>query len=208
MTPLNIYPQPKSPARNSPFDLVAIAASAGGLEAIVELVKTLPADFPAAIAILQHLSAKSPSLMVEILSSHTGLQIKEAEEGDRICPGTLYTARPGYHLLVNPDATFSLTQTPLVNFVRPSADILFNSVATSLKKRAIAVVLTGKGNDGGEGIKNIKKMGGTVIVQNQATAKHFGMPETAILTGIADYILPIAEISATLIQLAMPESVV
>lgn len=206
MNSLNInLPYPSS-ARKAPFDLVAIVASAGGLEAILQIVKTLPADFPAAIAILQHLSPNFPSLMTEILSSRTGLQVKQAKEGDRICPATLYTACPNYHLLVNPNATFSLTQTSRVNYVRPSADILFDSVATSFKKRAIAVVLTGKGHDGGEGIKKIKKLGGTVIVQNQATAEHYGMPETAILTGIADYVLPLAEISATLIQLVMPEA--
>lgn len=206
MNTLNINSKSQSLSIKSPFDLVVIAASAGGLEAILEIVKTLPADFPAAIAILQHLSPNFPSLMAEILSSRTGLQVKQAEEGDRICPATLYTACPNYHLLANSDATFSLTQTPRVNYVRPSADILFDSVATSFKKRAIAVVLTGKGHDGGEGLKNIKKMGGIVIVQNQATAEHSGMPETAILTGTADYILPLAEISAILIQLVMPEA--
>ena len=92
----------------------------------------------------------------------------------------------------------SLTQTELVHFVRPSADLLFESTAASYRERAIAVVLSGSGHDGAMGVKAIKKMGGTVIVQDQSTSQFFGMPEAAQQTGMVDFILPLPEIAPAL----------
>jgi two-component system, chemotaxis family, protein-glutamate methylesterase/glutaminase len=106
-------------------------------------------------------------------------------------------------LLVNPDSTLSLSQSELVHFVRPSADLLFESVAASYRERAIAVVLTGTGSDGVMGVQAIKKMGGTVIAQDEATAEFFGMPSAAIQSGSVDFVLPLNEISAALIALVV-----
>jgi two-component system chemotaxis response regulator CheB len=141
--------------------------------------------------------------MASILSRRTPLQVKQAEEGDCLSPGTVYIAPPNRHLLVNPDGTISLTQSELVHFVRPSADLLFESVAASYQDRAIAVVLSGTGHDGAMGVQAIKKMGGTVIAQDQETAEFFGMPSAAIHTGDVDFILPLGEVSAALISLVM-----
>jgi len=104
---------------------------------------------------------------------------------------------------VNPDGTLSLTQSKLVHFLRPSADLLFESVAASYGERAIAVVLTGTGSDGAMGVKAIKKMGGTVIAQDEATAEFFGMPGAAIQSGSVDFILPLDEIAIALVTLVM-----
>jgi two-component system chemotaxis response regulator CheB len=189
---------PESPAT---FAVVALAASAGGLAALSRVLSGLPAGFPAALVVVQHLDPRHRSLMADILSRRTSLRVKQAEEGDRLAPATVAIAPPDRHLLVNPDGTLSLSQSELVHFVRPSADLLFESVAASYRGRAIAVVLTGTGTDGAMGVQAIKKMGGTVIVQDERTAEFFGMPAAAIHTGQVDHILPLDEIAPAIITL-------
>ena len=185
------------------FDIVAMAASAGGLTALSRVLTDLPGDFPAAIVVVQHLDPRHRSLMATILSRRTSLQVKQAEEGEHVVAATVYIAPPNRHLLVNPDGTLSLSQSELVHFVRPSADLLFESVAASYRERAIAVVLTGTGSDGVMGVQAIKKMGGTVIAQDEATAEFFGMPSAAIQSGSVDFVLPLDEIAAALIALVV-----
>ena len=180
------------------FDIVALAASAGGLKALTDVLAALPAKFPAALVVVQHLDPRHRSLMAEILGKRTAMPVKEAGEGDIVEPGHVYVAPPNRHLLVNQDRTLSLTQTELVHFVRPSADLLFESAAASYRERAIAVVLSGSGSDGAMGVKAIKKMGGTVIVQDEKTAEFSGMPEAAVKTGEVDFILPLPEIASAL----------
>ena len=180
------------------FEIVALAASAGGLKALTDVLAALPADFPAALVVVQHLDPRHRSLMAEILGKRTTLRVKEAREGDHVQPGLALIAPPNRHLLVNPDGTLSLSQSELVHFVRPSADLLFESTAASYKERAIAVVLSGSGRDGAMGVKAIKKMGGTVIVQDAETSEFFGMPEAAQRTGTVDFILPLHEIAPAL----------
>jgi two-component system chemotaxis response regulator CheB len=180
-----------------------LAASAGGLRALSEVLSILPKTFPAAIVVVQHLDPRHRSLMADILNRCTPLKVKQAEEGDRVEAGTVYIAPPNRHLLVNPDGTLSLSQSELVHFVRPSADLLFESVAASFKERAIAVVLSGTGSDGSMGVKAIKKMGGTVIVQNEESAEYFGMPGAAVQTGSVDFVLPLEQISSAIVTLVM-----
>ena len=161
------------------FEIVAFAASAGGLKALTDVLAALPRDFPAALVVVQHLDPRHRSLMAEILGKRTSLTVKEAREGDRLSAGVAFIAPPNRHLLVNGDGTLSLSQSELVHFVRPSAELLFESTAASYRERAIAVVLSGSGKDGSMGVKAIKKMGGTVIVQDEKTSEFFGMPEAA-----------------------------
>ena len=139
--------------------------------------------------------------MAEILNRHSRLPIKLASDGDCLQPGAVFIAPPDRHLLVNADGSLSLSRTELVHFVRPSADLLFESVAASFRDRAIAVVLTGTGSDGATGVQAIKKMGGTVIVQDEGTAEFFGMPNAAIKTGAVDFILALNEIGPALTKL-------
>jgi two-component system, chemotaxis family, protein-glutamate methylesterase/glutaminase len=185
------------------FDIVAIASSAGGLKALIQVLSQLPAHFPAAIAIVQHLDPKHRSVMADILRRRTPLQVKQAETEDHLTPGMVYIAPPNYHLLVNPDRSVSLTQSELVHFLRPSADLMFESVAATYKDRAIAVVLSGTGSDGALGVQAIHEMGGTAIAQDQETSEYFGMPSAAIRTGAVDFVLPLSEIAATLIKLTI-----
>ncbi len=185
------------------FDVVAIAASAGGLTAISKVLSDLPAGFPAPIVVVQHLDPRHRSLMAEILSRSTPLQVKQAEEGDQLSPATVYIAPPNQHLLVNSDGRLTLSQSELVHFVRPSADLLFESVAATHRERAIAVVLTGTGSDGSMGVQAIKKMGGTVIAQNEASAEFAGMITAAIQTKCVDFVLPLDEIAPALVTLVL-----
>jgi two-component system chemotaxis response regulator CheB len=191
------------PSSLAAFDVVALAASAGGLTALSTVLSMLPTNFPAALVVVQHLDPRHRSLMAEILSRRTSLPVKQAAEGDCLKPGRVFIAPPNRHLLVNPNGTLSLSQSELVHFVRPSADLLFESVAASYKDRAIAVVLTGTGSDGNMGVKAIKKMGGTVIAQDEKSSEFSGMPSAAIQTGQVDFILPLEEIPPALVTLVM-----
>jgi two-component system, chemotaxis family, protein-glutamate methylesterase/glutaminase len=185
------------------FKVIAIASSAGGLDALIQVLSGLPADFPAAIAVVQHISPYYRSQMAEILNQRTALSVKEAEPGDLLKPGWVFVAPPDHHLLVNSDGTLMLNQAAKVRFSRPAADILFNSIAETYKERAIAVVLTGKDGDGAAGSQTIKQMGGIVIAQDEATSKFFSMPDAAIQTGVVDFVLPLTDISAMLVRLVM-----
>lgn len=189
---------------NAAYGIVALAASLGGLKAIGQILEALPSDFPAAIAVVQHLSPQYPSHLADIFSRRTSLKVKQAESGERLQAGTVYIAPPNNHLLVNPDSTLSLSASDKVNFVRPSADVLFESVANSFKERAIAVILTGTGCDGTRGAKAISKMGGMVLAQNEATCTSFSMPSFAIDNRSVDLILPLELIAFALTTLVMP----
>lgn len=194
--------EPNQPFRaGGAYDIVAMAASAGGLVAIREILSHLPARFPAAIVVVQHLDPNHPSLLAQILGRTTALHVKQATEGDTLTPGTVFIAPPNRHLLVKSDGSLSLTQTELVHFLRPSADLLFESVAASFRVRAIGVVLTGSGTDGTMGVQAIKKMGGLVVVQSEATSEFSSMPQAAIETGCVDMVLPLGEIAAGLVRL-------
>jgi len=185
------------------FDIVAMAASAGGLTALSRVLAALPVDFPAVIVVVQHLDPRHRSLMADILSRRTPLRVKQAQEGEQVSPATVYIAPPNRHLLVNSDGTLSLSQSEMVHFLRPSADLLFESVAASYRERAIAVVLTGTGSDGAMGVQAIKKMGGTVIAQDEESSEFFGMPGAAIHSGSVDFVLPLDEIPTALVTLVI-----
>jgi two-component system, chemotaxis family, protein-glutamate methylesterase/glutaminase len=189
------------------FDVVAIASSAGGVHALGAVLLGLPADFSVPLVVVQHLDPTHPSLLADVLARRTKLRVKQAKDGDRLMPGTVLLAPPNRHLLINADGTASLTQSKLVHFVRPSADLLFESVAASYGERAVAVVLTGSGSDGAMGIRAIKKMGGTVIVQDPKTAEFSGMPDAAVLTEQVDFIVELDAVAALLCALAAGEHV-
>jgi two-component system chemotaxis response regulator CheB len=191
----------KQRTTRSPFDVVAVAASAGGLKALTELLSALPNDFPATILVVQHLTPHHRSWMAEILGRRTGLEVKQARGGEALQPGVVFVAAPDRHLMVSPAGVLFLSDSGLVHFVRPSADVLFDSVAGRFKERAIAVVLTGCGSDGAMGVRAIKRAGGTVIVQDAAEAEFRGMPDAATQTGSVDLVLRLGEIAPALVRL-------
>jgi two-component system chemotaxis response regulator CheB len=183
-------------------DVIAIAASAGGLHALRGLVASLPASLSVPVLVVQHLDPRRPSHIADILGRATTLRVKEAQAGERALAGTIYIAPPDLHLLVAADHTLSLSHTPRVRFVRPSADCLFESVAAAYGARAIAVVLTGTGSDGVKGAQAIKHAGGAVVAQDEATAEFFGMPGAVIASGCVDVTLPLSQIAPALVALA------
>lgn len=192
---------------NIAFNVVALVASAGGIQALKTILLGLPSNFPAAIVVVQHLNPNVPSHLVQILSQHTALQVKSAVSGDILRPGTVYVAVPGHHLIVQPNGTLQLSDAPKMNFVRPAADKLLMSMATTYKSRAITVVLSGSNCDGALGVLCIKKYGGIAIAQNEATSQFFRMPKAAISTGKVDWVLPLDEIAWKLVNLMASEAV-
>lgn len=185
--------------------IVAVAASAGGVKALQALVSQLPADLPVPVVVVQHLDPHQRSLMVDILRRRTPLAVTFAADQVQLAAGTVYVAPPDQHVLVNADGTLSLTHTELVHFVRPSADLLFDSAAAAYGPGVVAVVLTGTGEDGALGVEAVKRMGGSVIVQDEASCEYFGMPAAAIATGAVDLVAPLDEIAGALVTLMTTE---
>lgn len=185
------------------YGIVAVAASAGGVQALRIVLCELPSDFPVPIVVVQHLGPHHRSLLPEILARACQVGVKQAEEGETLRPQTAYIAPPNQHLLVNGDGTLSLSHSELVHFVRPSADLLFESVAASYGDQAIGVVLTGMGRDATMGVQAMDKMGGLVIAEDPDTAEFPGMPNAAVETGAVDEIVPLKEIAARLVELVV-----
>ena len=187
--------------------IIAVAASAGGQEALIDLMAGLPAEFPAAIVVIQHLAPGHNSFLANILDRSGPLPVRPARDGELLQRGSVVVAPPDQHVTI-PGCRIHLDQSPLVNFVRPSADVLFASVAAVAGPRAIAVVLSGTGHDGADGVRAVKEAGGTVVVQDQATSRHFGMPSAAIASAPVDYVLPLDEIAPTLVDLVVKASAI
>jgi len=191
-------------ARLAPqFDVVAIGASAGGVEALHVVVEGLPGDFPIPVLIVQHMDPRHRSMLAGLLARRSRLHVKQAANGEMVQPGTVYIAQPDAHLLVR-DGHLVLTDSKLVHFSRPSIDLLFISVAEAYGDRAIAVILSGTGVDGADGIREVKAKGGTTIAQSPATAAHSGMPQAARATGCIDVTLPLEEIGPAIVNLVVP----
>jgi len=182
------------------FDVVALGASAGGLNALMQILGSLAKDFPSSIVIVQHLAPGHKSWIASLLGRKTALKVKQAEHGEILLPGTVYTAPPDEHLLVGP-GKIQLAHSQLVHFSRPSIDLLFESVAGTYESRSIGVVLSGSGKDGAAGIRTIKEAGGITITQTPETAEFRHMPEAAIETGCVDFILPLPKIGDKLTAL-------
>jgi two-component system, chemotaxis family, protein-glutamate methylesterase/glutaminase len=190
------------PASDS-FPVIAMAASVGGLKALSVILGGLPADFPAAIAIVMHLEPDHKSLLAEILNRRTHLAVWQAHTGDILRPANVFLAPPNHHLFVARGGRLRLSSAAAekVHHARPSAEPLFASVAKIYQQQAIAVVLTGGDGDGSFGVQVVKDHGGQVIAQDRPTSQDFSMPETAIKTGDVDFILALEAIAPKLIAL-------
>jgi two-component system chemotaxis response regulator CheB len=195
-----------SPSFASPapcFDVVAIAASTGGIRAVMELLGVLPSTFPASILLVQHRSVLKKSYLADLLSRRTVLPVVDAAQGDSLRPGTVFVAPPGAHLLLAPDRTLMLVDGPPIGYVRPAADMLFGSIAAWAGKRAIGVVLSGMQQDGAAGAAAIKRAGGRILVQDPATCLASSMPAHTLATGCVDFVLPPAAIGCAVTALVM-----
>jgi len=197
------HPNPNLDAsRAESFAAVGLASSAGGVVALQRLFGALPSDLPIAVLIVQHVDRRHGTLLADILARRTSLKVTIAEDGELTQPGRVYIAKPDHHLLVERGGRVRLTQTELVHFVRPSADLLFESMAATWGPKAIGCVLTGSVEDGAMGVRAIKERGGTVIVQDPTEAQFSGMPQAAVRTGCADFVLPLDEIATAISVLA------
>ncbi|MFV8342983.1 chemotaxis protein CheB [Flavobacterium sp. XS2P39] len=181
------------------YDAIVIGVSSGGLNALKIIFAALPVHFNIPIIIVQHLGAHSDSNWIKILNEKSHLDIKEADEKEKIEKGKIYFAPPNYHLLIEKDKTFSLTIDQRVSFARPSIDVLFETAAEAYTNKLIGVVLTGSNYDGTEGIKRIKQCGGLAIIQDPKTAESAYMPASAIKAIVPDYVLSLEDIAEVLI---------
>ncbi len=187
--------------------VVVIASSTGGPRALYEVIPGLPADFPAAVLVVQHMSPGFTHLLAKRLDQVSELHVKEAEEGDVILAGQVYLAPSKHHMIVvneNGREIIKLHQGPTRYGVRPSADVTMESVAELFGHNTLAVVLTGMGRDGTHGAVMMKEKGGTIIVQNEETSVVYGMPKAVQEAGVADGIYPINEIRNQIIHRIKP----
>lgn len=164
------------------FPVVAIGASAGGLDAIRVLLCALPAKTGVAFVVVQHLDPDHASMMVELLSPHVAMRVVEASEGMRVKPDHVYVIPPGRYIEMR-DGAIRLPRAPARPAVRLPFDFLLRSLAKSLGAHGIGVVLSGTGTDGAVGARTIKEAGGLVIAQDPEEAQYDGMPRSAIATG-------------------------
>jgi two-component system chemotaxis response regulator CheB len=185
----------------APRCVVAIGASAGGVQAVRALIGALPSDLPAAVFVVLHLDPRGRSLLPTLLAAVTPLRMRDVRDEGLIETGALYVAVPDRHLLVC-DGRVRLTVSERVHHARPSVDSLLESVALSWRTGAVGVVLTGNGCDGASGIAAIKRAGGSTIVQDPGEAQFPSMPRAAIATGLVDSILPLAAIGPAVIRAA------
>ncbi len=180
--------------------IVVIGTSWGGLSALSQVIPELTRDFPLPIGIVQHRS-KDSELLVGLLQDLTPLCIRDAEDKEPLCPGTIYIAPPDYHMLVEEDH-ISLTVDSPVRFSRPSIDVLFRSASDTFGASTIGIVLTGANEDGAAGLAQIVARGGRAIVQDPTDAESPIMPQSAIRAVPGARVLPLKKISAELMRLA------
>ena len=172
------------------------------------LLSGLPKDFPLPLIIVHHIRPDAESSLATMLNARCTIQVKEADEGELVVPGTAYIAPPNYHMLVERDGRLALSVDLPVNFARPSVDVLFESAADALGPDLIGLILTGAGSDGTHGLKMIKANGGLAIIQDPADADADSMPRSALAAVKADHVLPLKEIAGLLCILADASSVV
>ncbi len=185
------------------FRAIAIGASAGGIDALRVFLPCLPKNYPLSIIIVLHIPADQPSMLVELFGAKSELRVKEAEEKERIQPGTIYFAPPGYHLLVERDFTFSLSTEEPVHFSRPSIDVLFETAADAFASQLVGILLSGANKDGADGLRRIQEADGLALVQDPATAQVRIMPEAGrvSLDASEEQILSLPEIAQFLLSL-------
>lgn len=182
--------------------VVVIGASAGGIDAIIQVLSRLPPDLPAAILIVQHLSSNYQSRLPELLGRYSPLRVYLAQNRMPLEAGVIYVAVPGQHLRLGNECLF-LGADEAVQYVRPAADVLFASAAEAFGPKVIGVILSGSGQDGACGCQKIKAKGGVTIAQDEKTSRYFAMPKAAIDANAIDYVLPLSEIAGKIVALVL-----
>jgi len=188
-----------------PIEVVVIGASAGGLQALFEVLEGLPASCTLSIVVVLHLPENHESRLADVFGRRVALGVREARDKETLQPGVVYFAPPGYHLSIESDRTFSLSCEDRVSHARPSIDVLFQSAADACGSDLAAILLTGANYDGAAGLLGMQIAGGLAIVQDPATAEVATMPEAAIRRMTPDLTLSLAEIHSLLLKLGAPQ---
>ncbi len=178
--------------------LAVLAASTGGPATLMKLVAEFAADFPGAVLVVQHMPGSFTPQFAEQLAAVSQLPVKHAESGETLRAGQVYVCPGDCHLRVAPPGRIVLDDGPRIAGYRPSIDVTLESVAALAGGNAVAVILTGMGNDGARGAMAIQENGGLVIAQDEATSVIFGMPAEAIKTGAVGHVLPLEQIAAAI----------
>lgn len=187
--------------------IVVIGASTGGPRALQHIIPLIPSSFDASILVVQHMPPGFTKSLAERLNMQSMIRVREAKDGDIIEPGIILIAPGDYHTVVKQQQqngktveVIKLNKGQKVQGVRPSIDVLLNSVASVYGSDALGVILTGMGSDGCAGSRNLKKAGGKVIAEDESTCVVFGMPRAIIEQNLADFILPINRIAEGIMQ--------
>jgi two-component system chemotaxis response regulator CheB len=185
-----------APARS--VHAIVIGASAGGIEALSVLLPALPAGLLASVFIVVHIPRDTPSMLQEVFAPRCALPVLEAEDKLPVLAGSVYFAPPDYHLLIDAGPHIALSTDELVNFSRPSIDVLFESAADIYGAGLLGILLTGANQDGAAGLEAVANAGGMTIVQDPATARSPQMPEAAIRRRLPDRVLTLDQIAQCL----------
>ena len=188
-----------SPAPPFVFPIVGIGASAGGLEALEKFLINLEPNPGLALVVVTHMDPHHKSMMSELLSKHTSLPVTQAEDGQEVEPDSIYIIPPNTDILIS-NGRLILHPPSTSRGVRQPIDTFFRSLAEDRGEHAVCVILSGTGSDGTLGLKEVKGVGGMVMVQDANSAKYDGMPRSAIATGMVDFVLPVEDMPAKLVE--------
>jgi two-component system, chemotaxis family, protein-glutamate methylesterase/glutaminase len=189
-----------SPPRSALANLVAIAASTGGPAALHHILSRFPGDFPAPILVVQHNAPGFMPGLVSWLNASCAVSVKVASPGEPLKPRTVYFAADEHHLGVTARGTALFSDGPPIGGFRPSATCLFDTVARVYGASAIAVILTGMGVDGVDGLRTVRENGGRIIAQDESSSVVWGMPGAAVAAGLAHLVLPLEEIPSRILE--------
>jgi two-component system chemotaxis response regulator CheB len=202
---MSVEPSAVEAAAMRRIEAVVIGASAGGFEALLAVLKGLPASYPMPLVVVLHLPENHDSRLADLFGLRLPLQAREARDKESLAAGTVYFAPSGYHLSIENDRSFSLSCEDRVSYARPSIDVLFASAADAYGKSLAGILLTGANYDGAAGLAGMRLAGALTIVQDPATAEVSTMPEAALRRMTPDLILPLAEINSLLHRLGQPQ---
>jgi two-component system chemotaxis response regulator CheB len=183
------------------YEVVVMGVSAGGLQALSEILTGLPANFPTPVIVIQHRSKDEKTLLEDLLQSKCSIRVKQADEKEKITGSTVYVAPPDYHLLIEKNRSFSLSSDAHLHFSRPSIDVLFETAAEVYENKLVGIILTGSSKDGAAGIQAIRERGGLTIAQDPMSAEFPFMPRAAIDTGSVQHIFKLKELKDFLLDL-------
>jgi two-component system chemotaxis response regulator CheB len=201
-TPMDFAAAPVNNGNRLP--VAVLAASTGGPATLMKLIPEFPANFPAALLVVQHMPGSFTAQFAEQLSSVSLNPVKHAEQGDVLLAGHVYVCPGDRHLRIVPPGRIALDSGERIAGYRPCIDITLESVAGLVGANSVVAILTGMGNDGARGVMAIQENGGMVIAQDEATSVIFGMPSEAIRTGAVAHVLPLEQIAAAITRRVTP----